>query len=897
MSNQQPSQHDNEDQRGIGLCLDAEIPHVARYIGSPTEGRAVGVSSSKLQIPPSCLLPRLPGEPLRADCSWPCHPRGNGQPWPPESAVSSQGTGRFPLVYAWSSFHEEAPAGGNLWSWPDSEMQPPQPIHASDAIGEVASHLVQKWLNHNDAIEPTLVIPNHLKSADQQAIIDACRRRGVKVRLLWRPVAAALAWCDHYQQDLAKRTGEHDQPLGKVLAIHMGLDCLEVCILEIVSQRYNGELYFLPARGRPQGFLPTGGRPQGRPLHGLGVRLIEELASRFTKERMGVNDLACVWGLLWASPWLPAVLGILRGQSSQTALDHMPELGAPSDTEELLNRVWPSVYAGLTGKDSSPIVPLRQMLPSFPNAGGVAEWCKGQAEILRGTGALLGTVITGPMADVMYEGKSLGEQWLAKVGGSRERVLVEGRDVPHGILARMAAAHSMRLAAGLPTYLDTLPRVEMVVTEAGEPIWNPLLQKEDAYVDGGKEWHREGVNQGSLFLMENKTELDIDLNHGEYQTVRTVTLKLAEISRTRIPISLSVAIMPAQGNARVEVVPDKPGALGRRRLLVDWGTMANTKKTPQAWLKGFPRICPPVAVRRQSHDRWHAVMCLISEFLPGGLAARQSLERLNSIRLALQQPDQFNRDSYPLGSDGITWYGAGDLEKFVAHVTEYLLRPKGSTERKHTILRVLAHTYTPNQAFQLFLAEQIRRMGDQLDSHHLLPIGRCLRESKAIGEFARCALQRFERGHELTANWLRALSEVIKYRDDATQFITGNRGKGGERGGLGVCLSLTQHLLDIFEASFNLPGEFHPQIFGRSAVSVVYLLRRRTYEDDYLEPDHPLGKRAKRLFSLAQKYHKDGSIRIPGGMLNVEEELQKFIDYIDRRGRGAIAQIWTDLPR
>ena len=151
--------------------------------------------------------------------------------------------------------------------------------------------------------------------------------------------------------------------------------------------------------------------------------------------------------------------------------------------------------------------------------------------------------------------------------------------------------------------------------------------------------------------------------------------------------------------------------------------------------------------------------------------------------------------------------------------------------------------------------------------------------------------------NELQKNWLRALSEVIKYRDDATQFITGNRGKGGERGGLGVCLSLTQHLLDIFEASFNLPGEFHPQIFGRSAVSVVYLLRRRIYEDDYLEPDHPLGKRAKRLFSLAQKYHKDGSICIPGGMLNVEEELQKFIDYIDRRGRGAIAQIWTDLPR
>ena len=39
---------------------------------------------------------------------------------------------------------------------------------------------------------------------------------------------------------------------------------------------------------------------------------------------------------------------------------------------------------------------------------------------------------------------------------------------------------------------------------------------------------------------------------------------------------------------------------------------------------------------------------------------------------------------------------------------------------------------------------------------------------------------------------------------------------------------------------------------------------------------------------------KKGLIRIPGGIVNLQVELQTLIDYIDRRGRGAIAMASMD---
>jgi hypothetical protein len=65
-------------------------------------------------------------------------------------------------------------------------------------------------------------------------------------------------------------------------------------------------------------------------------------------------------------------------------------------------------------------------------------------------------------------------------------------------------------------------------------------------------------------------------------------------------------------------------------------------------------------------------------------------------------------------------------------------------------------------------------------------------------------------------------------------------------------------------------------------------LRRRAFEPIFLPPDSNLALRAKNLFRKALRMANCGEISMPGGMVNLPQEIQKFIDYIDNKGRGNI---------
>ena len=56
--------------RGIGVCLEATEAYLGEWVGDPAIGEAVVTARYRPSIPPSALLPRLPGEPVRADVAW-----------------------------------------------------------------------------------------------------------------------------------------------------------------------------------------------------------------------------------------------------------------------------------------------------------------------------------------------------------------------------------------------------------------------------------------------------------------------------------------------------------------------------------------------------------------------------------------------------------------------------------------------------------------------------------------------------------------------------------------------------------------------------------------------------------------------------------------------------------
>ena len=191
--------------------------------------------------------------------------------------------------------------------------------------------------------------------------------------------------------------------------------------------------------------------------------------------------------------------------------------------------------------------------------------------------------------------------------------------------------------------------------------------------------------------------------------------------------------------------------------------------------------------------------------------------------------------------------------------------------------------YSPNTEFQSILTGLVYSKWEY-ETWQLLAIGRCLRDPETIGEFCRAVLERLQESLDDTSNWLRAFSEVIKYREEALHHTPSD-----------LCLSITKYLTEKFEACIAHEGaEFKPWVFTYTCVGIVYLLRRRVYDNDFLDPNLPLAKRIKSDARRAKKLAREGKITLLGGMIDLQAELQKLIDYIDRRGRGAIVMATLD---
>ena len=124
------------------------------------------------------------------------------------------------------------------------------------------------------------------------------------------------------------------------------------------------------------------------------------------------------------------------------------------------------------------------------------------------------------------------------------------------------------------------------------------------------------------------------------------------------------------------------------------------------------------------------------------------------------------------------------------------------------------------------------------------------------------------------AEWLKAFSKFLRYRPHATEDIKSE-----------YCKQIIKTALDLFERQLPEGGTF---TFRWSAVTVVFLLRRRIFDSSFMEPDSALGKRAKGLFRKAIDLYDDGRgpLHPIEGAVDVPEALQQMIDYIDKRGTG-----------
>ena len=835
---------------GLGVSLGsmfASISYSTRKAGSDDLHPIV---PDCLPISPSILLPRLSSEPLRLDVQTPVHPRGVGKSWPPESALQSgeQG-GRFPIAYA---LQELVQAKGIPWTWntPEGEQRR---LSAAEAIAGAFAATTAKLASSRGP--SVLVIPNHLSMDRQQELIDACWSLGCQAKLLWRPVAAALAWCHRHGCNVLQNMKRTDELVGTLLCLHLGIDEFEIALLDVVRRTVDGKQW-RPARRRTNAVL--------RPLPSFGMELLHRLA---------VNDLnpPCehqlkvkTWGAIWASQWPFQVLETLRHGSSV----------AEDDLQ--IRRRYSDILSSIGSKDFRNSAWAGELLQQSPTLAMFNEWSQTSLKEVS-KHRLVGAVVSGELASLtVADDRSLGQKYVAELAKSVPAEAVEIDDEifsRHSILANGAALYSARIADGCPTYLDTLPRIQLGTYVTGKPGWLSLLTESDTYVDGGKVWQRPEPVQGLRALAGND-KLEVTLWHDEYDTARRVKTDYPTKLPRDVSILLDVSVEPAQGNARVEVVPDDPSLFGSRKVFMEWGKMEVLPETPQDWLSShLPTLFPDLLKRAASSLQWSCAKREMERYIkrPNYEQLKNVIGKLSSRDSNVHVGPNEEASQTAVSSDGQP--GSERTEVFDEFVNVLVRRVVEARRTPNPdLVRALAYTSTSDPQFQEFLAQRVKDI-DNLPGETLsavLPaLGRCLRDPTHIAGYSEMLLRRLQNRVDGSNLWLKAFGEMLRYREDATRDIPSGR-----------CEFLTRYFLKVLEN--ELQARNAKFLFRNSCLCIVFLLRRRAFDDDYLRPGSHAYEEVRRVFESAISGF--GELQAIGGAIDPRKILAIMIEYLDRKG-------------
>ncbi len=838
-----PSTDEVFDRRlvGVGVSLEALRANVALAEHSLDGGSIRPVPISSCPIPPAVLLPRVSGEPLRIDLATPPHPRGTGDAWPPESVLSAKdGGGRLPLAFVWPAFMQEARREW-LWMTPEGVTQQVSP---AEAIAGAFAALIDLSVKQSE--EPlVLVVPNRLRMDRQQELIDACWAHDCRVKLLWQPIAAALAWCEQQAADLLRQTKLKDGSIGKLLCLHLGLDEFEATPLELVVRSQSGERSLLPARSRPSVTLPT--------FPSFGLELLVRQAASKIGYRSG-DDTNPLWRELWTTSRTFEVISELNPhENDRDAIS--PQLIGSDDWRTIAR-------AGDWFPPPRSFRDFENWLDALKKELHQEQW--------------LGVMVTGELAATQFIGqKRLWAYCLDAIANesARGRSLVDGSPMEsRSMLARGAAIYAARLSEGRLAYLDSLPRIQTATYQSGKLSWFDLLNPDDTFVEGGKLWRRPNPVQG-LKVQAGRHQLDVTIQHDEFRTVRQVIADFPEAVSRDVQVTLDVSVEPAAGNASVEVIPSETGVLGTRRLFLEWRRMKDLNKTPEDWLNSLETICPPLMRRAASQMLWPSAHRALVNYL-----SNPNDRLLRTVISRVQQPDgtffatdpDEEKTANAVSSDGNPPSGESqELDRFVDHVLHRLAVSSGLALKEH--VRALAYAWTSRTEFQNYLDKRIQQPFITLEPHELEACGRCLHTPERIAHFANAVATFLSRADSGPNNWLKAFARMLRYRKCATRDIESS-----------LCETLTRQILDVFEQQRTTGSAQY--IFTNSSLCIVYLLRRREYDDEYLHPTTALAIQVRESFERAIADLRAHRLRVIGGSIRLDQVLHTMIKYINRQG-------------
>ena len=836
----------------LGIDLTQQRPMIA-----VAEGTKIVQCKTLADTLPAALLPIIHGESVIAGASAHKHRRGTGCVWPPECQVPvygnyKNGVGRIPLVCAWAKLAKRAKEGfsGSIGDtdirWrPTGEHDISVP--AERLITESTEAWVQKYIEKKTAI----IVPDSLGEAAQQALIDSF---DFDVFLTPRPVAVALSWCrrnaENYQGEGEK--SEEGAAIGHLLVITMALDQWEVVPIEIRAKIFNEKLWLVPVRNRAY---------EVAEIPRVGVGLFTGIS---IPDSNNTNE---IWQYAFGSEKASSFANGKKALSQEQikALREYMDAGWTNRDRNLFCSwdVWTDLFAA---SNHMSIDRLKE---------GIVSLYKQQLQHLNHIASerCLGVVIDGACARVcIKEKRQLGDI----IASAFERHNIE---IDDGFEAVRGAAFTIAaLKKGLPCYRETIVPIEIYHLRRNsrgdwENAWKTLV--EGATVKAGSEYGSKTPIE-DLKIKQGERELMLILRRPSGRNdyiFRKVIAEIPEETRQDEPIRISANLQPGQGFAKVAIESAREGIF---HTLLNWRTMEPCDPPEKPKLAYLPQV----SVVIHDEDFWFkaepsihsAIRALRSD-------APDLLDRLGQLREHINKwPLADSVDKYrgriPKG-DIFLHYGVfpsdGNLEmvhspslakEFAEECEAYFSRQGRFTETKKSIQQTASWMYLACPSAIIESARQNLKRDiaatSQVDLH---TIGLCFEKPFDIRSFFAALEKVFLLRREHINNWLRASRNIVRFRDHALQPKIVSRSR---------LENIISGLLRSLEGEVNARGDqcengqleiesiVNPhgrrpklkRIFDNCVLSILYLLKRRRYEPDFMSSDNDHYKRLDDIFSM-----------------------------------------------
>lgn len=783
-----------------------------------------------------------------------------GYAWPPEARFEpDNGLRRLPISIAW---HLLVAATDRRILWRAGESIP---------LANVIADHVMSFLPEGIR-DIVLAIPNDLHEFGQQALISVLKRRGCKPTLLWRPVAAAISWCNRLPAVEAKAMLEKDDSL---IVIHLGADNFEFVPLRLRKIERNGIKYVVPLRTRPR----------QRKSYG-GIFILSSAAELLIQKLYGNKDHAAIWQ---AFALFPELWKMAKGESEYN-----------ENNEKIIyvkntwNRWKPQEYlynalhdAQLKSEWLEELIAKCSdidLSKTLPEEKSLTEYVR---ESLQGTlkqchGDVVGAIITGDLEhlpanssqslkDIIFEElEKIGLEYI-NLSEPAGNYIFYPVDTDVDLIAEGCLIYHDRISKNLPTYLDTLPKLDLLAKIHGRHQWCHLITTDDDdTVEGGSIYENE--IKGRFAVDEGKAEIDFYLRREDPNKFKKLPFSLPEKAPNQIGLELKIKMRPAQGFASVEVIPSEAKAFGSEHLYLDWSRMKPSELPKEG-------IGLPPTFRVKTHPNvYHAVKSKLEDYL------QTNINDHNYGQVILQLKDEISRARSVLWNNGdntgyrivnengnlsggiYTTVLSNVISKIDNEIGNFLARQMTGKNSQNFKCLIQISTWlfagAPENCYA-YLRQMLKSEKINAPVNVVHGAGRSFFQNEDIKLFFDVAVDRIKDNPLGTNNWVLAISRILQHRDDAPKCLKRDH-----------ALFLAKFACDRMNSQIKEDHIEGPRIFYNAAHLFLYLLRWRTIGNFMVEgEEYELGQQAKSILKNAAEL--TGNIQIQG----ILKEIAKYIEY------------------